>query len=157
MINEQTLTKRIAIGKFIGLIIGLIGFFVIPLFSSQPCIMLRIGILLWYITFGAIIGIFGTYNHHPIFKFPLPWYIRSTLIGTWLNFVLVFFAYKEMMQIMLEVFGANSSLASPFWFVLEGAILGLIIDFFATKYSNKKVVTKGKPTARRKASKNRKK
>jgi hypothetical protein len=51
-----------------------------------------------------------------------------------MNFVLTFFAYNDMKAIMVHTFGVNGVLASPFWFVLEGAMVGIIIGYFATRF-----------------------
>ena len=50
------------------------------------------------------------------------------------EFVLTFFAYDAMQVAMHAFFGADSFLQSPFWFVLEGAIVGLFIGYSATKF-----------------------
>ncbi len=35
---------------------------------------------------------------------------------------------------MVSTFGEDGLLSSPFWFTLEGAIIGLIIDYAATRW-----------------------
>jgi len=35
---------------------------------------------------------------------------------------------------MISVFGSDGVLSSPFWFVLEGVLVGLLIDYFATRF-----------------------
>lgn len=134
MFVKPSLMTRIVIGKTIGLVIGLLAFFTIPQLVPEMSPLIRWGILFWYVTFGAIIGMFGVFTYHPILKLPFPWWIRATFVGAWLNFVLVFFAYEQLGQIMVATFGADGILQSPFWAVAEGAVLGAIIGFFATKY-----------------------
>jgi len=51
-----------------------------------------------------------------------------------MNFVLTFFAYNDLKDIMVHGFGLTGALSSPFWFVLEGAIIGIIIGYFATRF-----------------------
>jgi len=134
MFSNPSLITRIAIGKGIGFIFGLIGFVSLPFFLPDASWLLRWGILFWYTTVGAVIGVFGVFTWHPILKLPMPWWIRSTWIGAWMNFVLTFFAYNDMKAIMVQSFGTNGVLSSPFWFVLEGAIVGIIIGYFATRF-----------------------
>ena len=134
MFGNPSLITRIAIGKTIGFVVGLIGFFALPYFLPDAGLMLRWGILLWYTTFGAIIGVFGVLTYHPVLKLPLPWWFRSTLIGAWMNFVLTFFAHDDMAAMMVAVFGKEGALSSPFWFTLEGAIIGCIMGYFATRF-----------------------
>jgi hypothetical protein len=53
------LVTRIAIGKGVGFLVGLIGFIFLPYFLPEAGWLIRWGILLWYTTLGAIIGVFG--------------------------------------------------------------------------------------------------
>ncbi len=134
MFGNPSLMTRIAIGKAIGLFFGLIGFILLPYFLPDGGWLLRWGILLWYTTVGAIIGVFGVVTYHPILKLPMPWWFRAPLLGAWMNFVLTFFAYDAMQAMMVAMFGEGGVLSSPFWFTVEGAIIGLIIGYFATRF-----------------------
>jgi len=134
MFNNPSIVTRIAIGKLIGLLVGLLAFVVSPLFIPEIGLRLKIGIVLWYTTFGAIIGVFGIFTTHPVLKLPMPWWFRAPLIGAWLNFVLSFFCYEIMENLLTEMFGAESFMTSPYWFAAEGAIIGLLIGYFATRF-----------------------
>lgn len=134
MFGNPSLVTRIAIGKTVGFIFGLIGFVFLPTLYPEATTMLRWGILLWYITFGAIIGVFGVFTWHPILKLPMPWWIRAPFVGAWLNFVLAFFAYDDMKAMLTSTFGHDSQFTSPFWFSAEGAVVGLIIGYLATRF-----------------------
>jgi hypothetical protein len=133
MSDHPSIITRIAIGKAIGFAIGLIGFIGMPFLVPDTGWQLRWGILLWYTTLGAIIGVYGIFFRHPVLMFPMPWWVRAPLIGGWMNFVLIFFAYDRMRPFLVAVFGSGSTLTSPLWFVLEGAIVGAIIGFCATR------------------------
>jgi hypothetical protein len=134
MSEYASLTTRIAIGKTVGLAIGLVGFFTLPALYPEASWQLRWGVLLWYVTVGAVIGLAGVYTRHPVLMLPLPWWVRAPVIGAWLNFVLTFFAYREMSDVIAVVLGAASGSASPYWFVVEGAIVACIIGYFATRF-----------------------
>lgn len=134
MFDNPSLVTRIVIGKALGFFFGLAGFISLPYFLPEATLLLRWGILLWYTTLGAIIGVFGIFTYHPVLNFPFPWWLRAPLLGAWMNFVLTLFAFDIMLVMMQSVFGVDGILTSPFWFVLEGAIVGLMIDYFATKY-----------------------
>jgi hypothetical protein len=134
MFGNPSLITRIAIGKSVGLIVGLIAFVFLPSVYPDATMMLRWGLLLWYITFGAIIGVFGVFTWHPILKLPMPWWIRAPFVGAWLNFVLAFFAYDDMKAVLVHLFGHDGSITSPFWFSAEGALIGLIIGYLATRF-----------------------
>jgi len=134
MFSNPSLLTRIAIGKSCGLIFGLIGFFILPYFMPEASNMLLWGILLWYVTVGAVVGMFGVITWHPILKLPMPWWFRAPVIAGWMNFVLTLFAYDTFAKIMVSIFGEGGLFVSPFWVVLDGAIAGLIIGFLATRF-----------------------
>lgn len=133
MLGRNSLFTRIAIGKGIGFIIGLIGFFLLPTFMPDPDWQLRLGLLLWYITVGAFIGVFGVVTWHPVLHIPLPWWFRAPLIGGWMNFVLALFAWDDLQAMLIYTFGTDGVFLSPFWIVAEGILVGLLIGFVATK------------------------
>lgn len=144
MLGNPSLITRIAIGKVIGFLFGLIGFITLPYFLPDAGWLLRWGIMLWYTTVGAIIGAFGIFTYHPILKLPLPWWFRAPLLGAWMNFVLTFFAFDAMQVIMISLFGENGIFNSPFWFTAEGSIIGLVIGYLATRFGGEGKETVGK-------------
>jgi hypothetical protein len=124
--------RRIIVAKTLGFLFGLIAFLFLPCIIPDDC-RLCWGVFLWYTTFGGIIGLMGIINQHPLWpKFRINAFFRGIFIGAWLNFVLVFFAYEKLELVLSRV--DFMGMTSPWWFVLEGAILGLIIDLLATKY-----------------------
>lgn len=144
MIENPSLVTRIVIGKGIGFLLGLAGFVLLPHFLPEADWLLRWGILLWYTTFGAIIGVFGVITRYPIVDLSFPWWLRGPMVGAWLNFVLVFFAYDVMADMLVSVFGEGGVLRSPFWFAAEGAVVGFIIDYFATRFGGQGKEAAGK-------------
>lgn len=148
MFKKPSLMLRIAIGKAVGLAFGLIAFFTLPLALPDADLLLRWGVLLWYGTLGGIVGLFGVFDRHPLLNMPLPWWVRGPVIGGWMNFVLVFFTYDTMARAMAHVstkaFGDASVIASPFWLVGEGAMIGLLIAYVATRYGGEGKETVGR-------------
>ncbi|MFT7571524.1 MAG: hypothetical protein ACI9JL_002566 [Paracoccaceae bacterium] len=133
MADHPSIIVRIAIGKAIGFAVGLAGFIALPFLVPDISWQLRWGILFWYTTVGAIIGVFGIFSRHPVLMVPMPWWIRAPLIGGWMNFVLMFFAYEQMKVILIALFGVGSTLNSPLLFVLEGVVVGALIGWCATR------------------------
>lgn len=127
--DKPSILTRIGVGKGIGFLIGLLGFILLPILWPEADPMLRWGILLWYTTLGAVVGVFGVLSYNPVLMLPMHWWIRAPIIGAWMNFVLTFFAYDEMRAAIIGMFGMK---LSPFWFTLEGAIVGAIIGSLAT-------------------------
>ncbi len=128
---KPSLMTSIGVGKTIGFLIGLGAFFAAPQLAPDLPERLRWALLFWYMTFGAIIGLFAVFNYHPMIRLSMPWWFRGALMGAWLNFVAVLFAYEPMRVIMQGMFAGSDLLASPYWFALEGAILGAIIAYIA--------------------------
>ncbi len=122
MFEKPSLVTRIAIGKMVGFAVGLAGFLLLPYFAPEAGWLVRWGVLLWYTTLGAIIGVFGVFTWHPVLKLPMPWWFRAPLLGAWMNFVLT----------------------SPFWFTLEGAVVGLLIGYLATRFGGEGKETVGR-------------
>ena len=141
MFGNPSLITRIAVGKGIGFAFGLVGLIFLPHFLPDIGWMPRLGILFWYTTVGAIIGMFGVMTWHPVLRLPMPWWFRASVLGAWMNFVLVFFAHELMAEMMVAVFGEGGALQSPFWFVAEGALIGLVIGYFATKLGGEGAAT----------------
>ena len=133
MISQNKLTYRIGAGKALGLIIGLLAFVSVPHFLSEVPITFRWGLLLWYTTLGAIIGVFGIYAHHPVLSINLPWWVRGPVIGAWMNFLVTLFLFEEMSAMVAAFMGEYSRYASPYLMVLEGAVVGLFLDFVLTR------------------------
>jgi hypothetical protein len=48
-----------------------------------------------------------------------------------------------MGAMMVSVFGEGGILSSPFWFTLEGAIVGFVIGYFATRFGGEGKETVG--------------
>ncbi len=134
MLEKPSLVTRIAVGKGVGFAVGLAGFLSLPYFVPEAGWLIRWGVLLWYTTLGAIIGMFGVFTTHPVLKLPMPWWVRAPFLGAWMNFVLTFFAYDVMKDMLVAMFGPEGILASPFWFALEGALFGLLVGYLATRY-----------------------
>ena len=141
MFENPSLVTRIAIGKSIGFGLGLVALLVIPLLWPDSSWMERIAFLFWYTTVGAFIGLVGVFTWHPVLRLPMPWWFRSTLVGAWMNFVLTLFIYDRLAVLMVELFGVDGLLLSPFWFVAEGAIVGLLIGYFATRFGGEGAAT----------------
>jgi len=144
MFGKPSLVTRIAIGKSVGFAFGLIGFLMLPYMLPEASPMMRWGFLLWYTTLGAIVAIFGVFTSHPVLQVPMPWWVRAPLLGAWMNFVLTLLIYDQLRQFSLAFFGSGSAFSSPFWFVAEGAVVGLVIGYAATRVGGEGPETAGR-------------
>lgn len=138
MFSKPSLITRIAVGKLAGFIIGLAAFFMLPSFGVDD-LRLRFGVLGWYLTMGAVIGVAGVMNYHPVIKLAMPWWLIGPLFGAWLNFVLVLIAW-DVVSPVIET--ANIlGLTSPWWMVGEGGVIGLVIAALATFFGGEGPLT----------------
>ncbi|MCK5460837.1 hypothetical protein KAI58_02540 [Candidatus Gracilibacteria bacterium] len=132
--KNESIVRRLLTAKAVGLFFGLICFFSIPIFWPNETLMFRFGILIWYTVLGLIIGISGVLSHHPYLKFKFPIGFRGFFFGALLSFVFVLLGYEKLEELMFTTQNFSDwGLFSPFWFVLEGLLLGTIIDIIATK------------------------
>lgn len=134
LFGNPSLLTRIAIGKGVGFLIGIAGALTLPYFWPEVDAMFRIGVLFWYATVGAVIGVYGVITWHPVLRLPLPWWFRAPLIGAWMNLLLVLLASREVTAMMAATFGPEGAMSSPFWLVAEGALIGLLIGFLCTRF-----------------------
>ncbi len=91
-------------------------------FVDNVSIWLRWGFF-WYTTVGIIIAMGGIFVRYSIFKFPLQWYVRSVLVGGWLNFTVTFFNYEHFSTYVTTSI-ISGFVSSLFWFVLDGIVWG---------------------------------
>ena len=135
-LTNPLLIRPIGIGKAIGLLVGLAGFVLLPVLAPDTGWLLRWGVLFWYLTLGALVGMACILTQPPVSEPPMPWWLVALGLGAWMNFVLTLFAYDAMKMAMVSAFGENGILQSPFWFAVEGAIFGLVIGYAVTRFGN---------------------
>ena len=143
MFGKPSLMTRVAVGKAVGFLFGLAGFLTVPYLLPDASEMLRWGILLWYVTIGAFIGFSGVLNRHPALDVPFPWWVRGPLIAVWMNLVLTLLMYPAIRAFTEALFGPDSWFTSPFWFVAEGVVVGLVIGYAATRIGGEGPETAG--------------
>src|SRR5680860_1694955 len=132
-LKKPSLTLRITITKSIGALVGLTGVIVIPLYYPAANWQFLLGILFWYTMLGAFIGLAGAFNWHKIVNMPLAWWFRGPVYGAFWNLLLVLLMPEKLSEIIQMVDIVN--LASPWWFLVEGAIIGFIMDWAATRFA----------------------
>ncbi len=144
MFGKPSLATRIIVGKTVGFAFGLLGFLILPTILPEVGPMQRWGFLFWYTTLGAIIALFGVFNRHPMLNLPLPWWAMAPFLGAWMNFMLTLLMYDDLHRFSLALLGPDSAFTSPFWFVAEGVVVGLVIGFAATRIGGEGPETAGR-------------
>jgi len=119
------LRKRFLIALPLGLVAGLICTALAS--STNPGIWgtaLMWTIITDRILIGMVVGLAGAYRRHPVFGFPIPWFVRGTCLGIFVSLPL---ATGAMM-------GGTTPWMIFFATLIAGGIYGLVIDGFATKF-----------------------
>ena len=131
MFGKPSLLTRITVAKLAGFALGIYGFIALPSFGVDD-MKLRLGVLFWYVSIGAFIAMAGVMTYHPMLKLRMPWWFIGPWIGAWMNFILILFAWDTIAPLMAE---ANFwGLTSPWWGVVEGAVVGLVLAGLATLF-----------------------
>ncbi|MBK0398601.1 hypothetical protein H0I76_05330 [Limibaculum sp. M0105] len=117
-----------------GLLLGILALALVPVFMPELDPMVRWGFFLWYPTLAAVIALAGAVGGGEGASRHVPWWIRGGLIGAWMNFVATLLAPDVMRDFMHVAFGPDGIIASPFWFVAEGAAAGLLIGYLVMRF-----------------------
>lgn len=133
--RPSSFITRFAVAVMAGLLLGMVGLALLPIFKPDLDPMVRWGFFLWYPTLGIVIALAGSVATGEGLAVALPWWLRATAIGGWMNFVATLLAPGMMRDVMRAIFGAEGYLASPFWFVAEGAVAGLLIGYLMMRFS----------------------
>ena len=125
MLSDKNLPASVAAvagAKLVGLVAG-IGIVAV----LQPLgAMLAAGLVAWYVTVGAMVAVSSAYKRYPVVNLPVPWWLSGIMLGTWMNFVLTLIAGESATQLSVAVALHESALKSPMWFLVDGAVVGLI-------------------------------
>lgn len=133
--RPSSFVTRFAVAVMAGLLLGILGLALLPIFKPDLDPMVRWGFFLWYPTLGVVIALAGSATTGDSLAVALPWWLRAAGIGGWMNFVVTLLAPGMMRDVMLAIFGAGGYLASPFWFVADGAVAGLLIGYLVMRFS----------------------
>ena len=122
-----------AAGKLVAFAMGVGVFFALPNLVTDLNVCGRWAILFWYPSLGGIIGISNVVKTEPIFNLRIHWWQRAPILGAWMNLMVVLFAYEGMREFTMTIHFSNGELSSPFWFVLDGVVIGVIVGYVSTK------------------------
>ena len=128
---KHSVTNRLVIGKTIGFIAGLAVFLLAPLIGITLDVKFGLGLILFYTMVGAFTAFVGIFDRHPVLNFAMPWWFRGLAIGIIMHVMLVLLSYDQL-AVMLQQMDFLG-MVSPWWAVIDGAILGLIMAFAETK------------------------
>lgn len=133
MITMQSIAARVMIGKIIGLVVGLIYMAVLPLFNIPMLSMFGLGSILMFMLMGVMTGFMGIFDRHPLFNFSMPWWIRGSVVGGSFMLMYILFTYETLEVMIQSPLISWTTLSSPFWALLDGVFVGMIMGYIETR------------------------
>jgi len=135
MFHIHSVTGRIAIGKSIGLVIGVVLMLFLPMFSIPILSMFGLGTLLMFGLMGVMTGFMGLFERHPVLQFNMKWWFRGGIIGFAFMLMYILFTYEIYEGIMQSSLISWTGLTSPFWALIDGTVIGMFMGFVETKFA----------------------
>ncbi|MEA3323108.1 MAG: hypothetical protein U9Q12_02705 [Patescibacteria group bacterium] len=128
--NEK-LIQRATLSKGIGALIGIFVFIFLPYMWPDVTMHMRIGMFVGFTFLGGTIAVTGIFTQIPALNLKLTAAIRGALIGGSFMLVLVLISYDLLVMYMRTATVFQG--LSPYWMIVDGIIIGAIIDIIATK------------------------
>lgn len=133
MFKKHSVAGRVATGKVLGLVFGLIVIVVMPTFGYPGVSFVGFGLLLMFMLMGVMIGFLGQFDRHPLFDFKMSWWLAGPVVGFAFMLMFVLFAHDSLEVVMQSSFISWTGLSSPFWALVDGIFIGGIMGFVETK------------------------
>ncbi len=108
-------------------------FFLLSVWVADISLLERWTVVFWYTTLGGVVGISNVVVREPVTNLPLPWWFRAPLISAWLCLMVVLFAGDRVQKLVCVVHVSNGVLTSPYWFVVDGIIVGIVAGVISTR------------------------
>ena len=133
MVHRHSLSGRIITSLATGFVIGGIIHFTLAYWGAHFDLYFTVGLWFFYLPMSMTIALMGMLSHHPIFGFPISWWLRGFVIGTIYHLLLVMLSYGAMYQITIMPKAAAFGLISPGNIIVYGAFIGMFISGIVTK------------------------
>lgn len=134
MFQKHSIAGRVVVSKLIGFIIGGFVLLLLPLVPVATSFEFKIGFVLLIVMMSVVIGFFGIFTYHPIFtSWRMRWWFRGPLVGVVFFLILVLLAKDALIPFMSLDIVTWIGLTSPYWALLDGALLGGLVGYITTK------------------------
>jgi len=97
--------------------------------------MFGLGTLLVFVLMGLTLGLVGIFDRHPVFGFPMRWWIRGAVAGFLFTLMYILLSHDSLEVIMQSNIVSWTGLSSPFWTLIDGVIIGLFMGYMETKFA----------------------
>ncbi|MCD5384351.1 MAG: hypothetical protein LRZ97_00355 [Candidatus Pacebacteria bacterium] len=133
MFKIHSVTGRMFIGVIIGAIVGGLSIAFLPMFGFPLWSMFGFGTLITFVMMGFTLGLVGMFDYHPICGFKMTWWLRGTVAGFIFTLMYILLSYDSINIIMQSNLVSWIGLSSPFWTLIDGVTIGLIMGYAETK------------------------
>lgn len=133
MFSTHSITGRMFVGVLSGLILGIALILLLPVFGFPLLSTFGFGTLVMFILMGMFIGMVGMFDYHPIFGFKMRWWIRGAVAGFLFMLMYILLSYASLEIVMASTLISWTGLSSPFWALIDGIVIGLVVGFLETK------------------------
>jgi len=133
MFKIHSVTGRMFIGVSIGAVIGVLSIALLPMFGFPLFSMFGFGTLITFVMMGFTLGLVGMFDRHPILGFKMRWWIRGTVAGFIFTLMYILLGYDSLNIIMQSNLVSWMGFSSPFWALIDGTVIGLIMGYAETK------------------------
>jgi len=137
MFTKQSVAGRVVIGMTIGFIVGIMFILLLPTVGFDLWDMIGMGALIMFVLMGAMIAFVGQFDRHPLFDFKMKWWMIGSAFGALFMLMFILLTYTEVETMMQSSLISWTGLTSPFWALIDGVIIGLIMSFAETKIAGK--------------------
>ena len=131
--SQPPFIAGITCAKSVAFLLGLLVFVVLSFFEPEISLVKRLALLFWYPTIAGVAAATNALDLTTFKPFCWRWWQRTVLIGAWLNLVVVLFTSDTMQNFSMVVLLSFGQLTSPFWFVMDGAMIGFIAGYTSNK------------------------
>lgn len=124
--------KRVAVSKAVGLGLGLC-YAVAFAGLGDAGWRLSLGLILWAVILGALVGLAEPLSRIPGLALTLPAWLRGAWIGIWMGLLLIVLAYDPLKESIARMPWLGDIFHAPWWALIDAAVVGLLTDLIATR------------------------
>ncbi len=129
MAIKHSIMGRQMVGKTLGFVIGVIVMLMQPLFNLPIFSMYSFGMVLMFTLMGLTIAFAGTLDRVPVMRVKANWWVYGPFLGAVYMLMFVLLTYSTTALFLKSAILSWAGLSSPFWCLIDGAIIGAIIAF----------------------------
>lgn len=133
MFKIKSVAGRMSIGVSIGFVVGVLAILMSPSLGFPLFSAFGFGTLITFVMMGFTLGLVGMFDYHPVLGFKMRWWIRGAVAGFIFTLMYILLSYETIAVLMQSDLVAWTGLTSPYWALVDGVSIGLIMGWLETK------------------------